>query len=1193
MELGSRFKPVLPLILVAGLSRFAWADAVAAQTATVEASKVPAWKRQLSGDDAKQVESLSKTINQLKRAGKFAEAVEPARKVLAICQKVCGPDHWQTADARRTIDDLQKIAALPEEGRQAMASVGALSDQEDAAYDGGRYADAIRLDRSLLEIRRRWLGEDHPDTAVSYNNLAGTLVDQGKLDEAEPLGRKALAIRLGALGASHPGTALGFETLAYCLSARDKPAEAESNLRKAITIWLGTQGEDHPNTARTYNNLVANLHAQGKYSEAARLGWKALEIARKAHGADHPTTAMCYNNLAAAIGALGRYSEAETLQRKALASSLKALGEAHPQTALAYHNLAQVLMRQGYYGEAERLFRTALAIKLKALGADHHASASSYSALAFSLDEQRKYSEAEALFRKALEIDVRELGEQHFDTADIYHSLALNLDAQQKYTEAEPLHRKTLTILLKIRGEGHPRTLTTLENLADNLNHQGRYAEAEPLCRKAASRSLQVLGEGDPDAPPIYDTLARILDHQGKLNEAVLAWTRAADLYERARLTRSPSGMERALGAGKSPLSPLAIALARQGQPRTAWMRWEQDLARGLLDDLSARQLRPLTDEERQREADLVGQLQRLDERITRLVAKTSRTQDEDRHLDELRNQQSNLRGQWVEFQNALDRHYQAYAGKPATLEEIQQALPAEAALVGWLDVTNHHWACVVRHEGDPVWVKIPGTGPDGAWIKEDDERAGRLRDALAGHQPAWRAAAEGLARQRLAPLMPHLRGMKHLIVLPSAALAGLPIETLISTGPNADVPPILISYAPSGTMLARLVAPRSHPPGPSRLLALGDPAFPRPTKSEPAPTPPGHGIAILAVAPHGTADLFGLKPGDVLLEYNGKALRTLKDLAVVPARDQASRVPITFWRDGEIRALEIAAGPLGIQSNPDRPAVQVVLAQRAAAEVLNPGTRGETLTALPGTRREVQAIAALFPKDQVTTLMGPEATESNLQQLAQTGALKGYRYIHLATHGQANPSVALSSAVFLAAEPDRAAASSGDPAAPGSAPDGQVTAEQIVRTWDLDADLVVLSACESGLGRYAGGEGYLGFAQALFVKGARSLVLSQWKVNDKVTALLMTRFYQNLLGRRAGLSRPLPRAAALDEAKRWLRDLTPEEIGGELAAQARGPVRPLADGSGAASPSSRTAGLRPYAHPYYWASFVLVGNPD
>jgi CHAT domain-containing protein len=308
--------------------------------------------------------------------------------------------------------------------------------------------------------------------------------------------------------------------------------------------------------------------------------------------------------------------------------------------------------------------------------------------------------------------------------------------------------------------------------------------------------------------------------------------------------------------------------------------------------------------------------------------------------------------------------------------------------------------------------------------------------------------------------------------------------------------------------------------------------------------------------------------------------------------------VPVKLWRDGEVRSLEIAAGRLGIQSIPDRPAAQVVLAQRSAAEVLTPGIRGESLARLPGTRREVQAIAALFPSGQVTTLVGPDATESNLQRLAHSGALKSYRFLHLATHGEANPNVALSSAVFLAAEPERPAASSADPAALESAPDGQVTAEQIVRTWDLDADLVVLSACESALGRYAGGEGYLGFAQALFVKGARSLVLSQWKVDDQATTLLMIRFYQNLLGERQGLSGPTPKAQALDEAKRWLSGLGAEEAavlaknlldatGRSKGAQGR---KPPEAAPGRSVGSGRD---RPYAHPYYWASFILIGDPQ
>ena len=128
---------------------------------------------------------------------------------------------------------------------------------------------------------------------------------------------------------------------------------------------------------------------------------------------------------------------------------------------------------------------------------------------------------------------------------------------------------------------------------------------------------------------------------------------------------------------------------------------------------------------------------------------------------------------------------------------------------------------------------------------------------------------------------------------------------------------------------------------------------------------------------------------------------------------------------------------------------------------------------------------------------------------------------------------------------------------------DGTITAEQIARTWELDADLVVLSACESGLGRAAGGEGYLGFAQPLFARGARSLVLSQWKVDDDATALLMARFYQNLLGKREGLKAPMPKAEALAEAKRWLRGAGP--LGGRRGAggAAAGRGRPPRGGEG------------------------------
>jgi CHAT domain-containing protein len=377
-------------------------------------------------------------------------------------------------------------------------------------------------------------------------------------------------------------------------------------------------------------------------------------------------------------------------------------------------------------------------------------------------------------------------------------------------------------------------------------------------------------------------------------------------------------------------------------------------------------------------------------------------------------------------------------------LARIQALLPADAALLSWIDLQSRpeaadpqgeHWACIVRRRGDPVWVRLPGSGPKGAWTRDDDALPAQVRarfvEPFTEAAAQWGEVAGRLYRQRLAPLAGHLGGrddlpaVRHLIILPSAALAGLPVEALVEARTDQR-PAYTVSYAPSGTMFAWLQGKHKQAraaekqAGSPRLLALGDPVF---------------------------------------------------------ARSGGAKKPFTE---------------------------------------------------LPGTRREVEAIARLF--DRADRLLGSDASEQRLEALATLGRLKDYAYLHLATHGVVDRQIAMHSALILAQDnlPDpleRVLAGQ-------KAYDGRLTAEQILRSWKLDAELVTLSACQTGLGQYQGGEGYLGFAQVLFLAGGRSLVLSLWKVDDNATALLMTRFYQNLLGKRPGLDKPMPKAEALAEAK-------------------------------------------------------------
>jgi CHAT domain-containing protein len=255
---------------------------------------------------------------------------------------------------------------------------------------------------------------------------------------------------------------------------------------------------------------------------------------------------------------------------------------------------------------------------------------------------------------------------------------------------------------------------------------------------------------------------------------------------------------------------------------------------------------------------------------------------------------------------------------------------------------------------------------------------------------------------------------------------------------------------------------------------------------------------------------------------------------------------------------------------------------------------RGSTVAEfhrLKGAQREVQTVTDVFPT--ATVLKGSEASEQNVDKLAAEDRLRQFRYLHFATHGLLNGTSPMQSSLILSQDqlPDPLEqVLAGKPTY-----DGRLTADQMLRTWQLNADLVTLSACQTGLGKFAGGEGYLGFSQALFRCGARSLVLSLWTVDDASTALLMTRFYENLTGRRPTLDKPMTKAEALAEAKTWLRNLQAAEVEQLSAGMTRGVDTDTARGRKRPQPAKQPgtpASFHPYAHSYYWAPFILVGDP-
>jgi CHAT domain-containing protein/tetratricopeptide (TPR) repeat protein len=1061
----------------------------------------------------------------LRDQGRHAEAEPLLRKALAAFEAALGPSHPLTATGcnslARTLDAqgrhrdaeplFRKAVAVrerilspnhPDTGESCIGLAASLFAQ-------GRYSEAEPLFRKALAIREAVRGPAHPLTAQVYNNLARTLDARGRYAEAEPLHRRAAATLERALGPNHSDTTGANNDLALNLQFRGHHAEAEPLFRHALAVAEAAHGPAHPDTARAYNNLASNLHARGRYAEAEALFRRALATDEAALGPAHPDTSQACGNLAGCLNAQGRIAEAEALWRKALAAQEAALGPGHPDTALGYNNLAGCLLAQGRYAEAEPLLRRALASQEAALGPDHPDTAQSYNNLAYSFRARGRFAEAERLYRKALTAWEKALGPGHPRTAYACSNLAEALKAQGRLGEAEALYRKALAALEKALGPAHPDTATGTNNLALNLEAQGRSGEAEPLLRRALATLEVARGPAHPDSVRAYWNLAVGLRDRGRYAEAEPLLRAAAEGLEAARLRLAVSGLDRATAVPDHPHLALAACQARLGRRAEAWGAAEAGLARGLLDDLAARASLPPDPQRDRRDRERAARLAELDRLLTPLVAANDPDEADRRRRDELLKERAALDAEAAREAAALSRQ----AVLP--LEKVQGCLAPDEALVFWLDFHSspdaadpggEHWGCVLRRAGPPAWARLSGTGENGAWVAADDQLPGRLHGALARGEPDAPDLARRLAAQQLGPLAPHLaarggrQAARRLVVVPVGRMTVVPLEALTDA--------YLVSYAPSGSLLARL-RETHRPLRDPTLLALGDPNF----------APPDGGA--LEPAPRGA------RGGE----------------SVADSRDRSDIKP------------------------------------------------------LPGTRREARALAALLPPGKSELLLGSDASEQRLGELAASGKLKGFRLVHLATHGTIDPGQAGWSALLLARDKLPGPEAQAKLAAAGKkVPTGRLTVETIAREWQLDADLVTLSACETGLGRFAGGEGLLGFSQVLLAKGARSLVLSLWKVDDTATALLMTRFYENLLGKRDGLKAPLPKAEALREAKTWLRQLPRAEAEALAARLGKGELR----GSEVEArpvvreePKGGKTADAPYAHPRYWAAFVLIGDPD
>ncbi|MGN9806255.1 tetratricopeptide repeat protein [Micromonospora sp. L32] len=384
----------------------------------------------------------------------------------------------------------------------------------------GELAEARRLHEQVLQQRRRVLGEEHPTTVISMGNLAAVLSDMGELAEARRLHEQVLQQHRRVLGGEHPTTLTSMNNLALVLRRMGQLAEARRLHEQALQLRRLVLGEEHPTTLTSMGNLATVLSDMGELAEARRLHEQVLQQHRRVLGEEHPTTVISMGNLAAVLSDMGELAEARRLHEHELEVCTRVLGEEHPSTLTSISNLALVLSDMGELAEARRLHEHELEVCTRVLGEEHPSTLTSMNNLALVLRRMGELAEARRLHEQTLQQHRRVLGEEHPATLISMGNLATVLSDMGELAEARRLHEQVLQLRRLVLGEEHPATLTSMGNLAAVLRRMGELAEARRLHEQVLQLRRLVLGEEHPATLTSMGNLATVLSDMGELAEA-------------------------------------------------------------------------------------------------------------------------------------------------------------------------------------------------------------------------------------------------------------------------------------------------------------------------------------------------------------------------------------------------------------------------------------------------------------------------------------------------------------------------------------------------------------------------------------------------------------------------------------------------------------------------------------------------
>ena len=942
----------------------------------------------------------------------------------------------------------------------------------------GNYKAAEPYYRQGLEIRKKILGEEHADYASSLYNLGNLYENMGEYKAAETYYKQALEIFKQALGEEHPNYSTCLNELGSIYFVMGDYQAAKSYYYQVLEIRKKVLGEEHPDCARSLSNLGVLYKEMGDHKAAEPYYKQAIEIFKKSLGEGHPDYASGLSNLGALYFFKGDYKLAEHYYMEVLKIQKKALGEEHPDFARSLNNLGVLYKEMGDYKAAESYYKQAFEIYKQAKGKEILNYASILNNLGVLNKDIGNFKAAETYCKQGLDIRKEVLGQEHPDYASSLHNLGVLYKEMGDYKAAEIYYMQALEIYKQAFGEDHPNYANSLYNLGVLYKEMGDYNVAELFYNQALEIRKQALG----DEHPIY------INNETSYAYLLTLTNREKQAYEIFNKNSNKKAMEIANN----------FEWLNENQKAAYWKKessfydnlsWFANQAFEVVPEaVGLNYNAALLTKSKMLEAKIstenyYREVDELREELAyrrRLLAKMeSDGSTEKEKLEKLRKEAESL-------DKRLTLSWPEYAQQKKNLcitwDQVQLNLEKGEAAIEFVRFKNEddsvvYYNALVLKKGDknPTLVKL---------CKEKDLQSISPKMGYSAYHPlVWQ------------PLEAALKDVKTIYYAPTGELYNVPFHAIYAPkgkgdevfAAKTDKRGVVVATEKANTeQNAEYLMDRYtlHELTSTRYLAMG--------LKQKAKEPIGTNLAMV---------------GGVNYDY-------LPGSTATPKKNKKQK-------NGN-RSSESASGKLpylvGTKTEVEQINQQVTTALWQTKLIENNDATEETITKLEG--KEAKGILHIATHGYAFSEFDFKDTTVNKNSL---------RYSY---HYSTNPMVR--SGLILAGG-NWAWTGSDTLSKLGAEQNGILTALEVSQLNLKKTKLVVLSACETGLGKIEGSEGTFGLKRGFKLAGVEQIIVSLWSVPDKETMELMTLFYTDL-------TKTLNPVISFSKAQKEMRNLYPTD---------------------------------------------------